>query len=128
MDNPLAGNIARMEAAQVDFQQLRIKHILYKTKLRSVLYGGSFEESFFSPSGPLGHWFNTIGLTRYGQYPEMRELFQLHQQLNSFALQLIGLYRRGQIDQAHHELKDLDERSEQFLAVLSRLEKVLRFT
>jgi hypothetical protein len=128
MDNPLAGNIVQMEAAKVDFQQLRIKHILFKTKLRSVLYGGSFEETFFSPSGPVGHWFNTIGLMRYGQYPEMRELFQLHQQLNSFALQLIGLYRRGQIDQAHQELKALDQQSEQFLAALSRLENALRFT
>jgi hypothetical protein len=114
-----------MEAAQVDFQQVRIKHILYKSKVRSVLYGGAFEESFFSPAGPVGHWFNTVGLSRYGQYPEMRDLFQIHQQLNSLALQLIGQYRRGHIDQAHQELHLLDQQSERFLALLSRLEQKL---
>ncbi len=42
-----------MNQAQVDFQQLRIKHILFKSKVRSVLYGGSYDAEFFSPSGPL---------------------------------------------------------------------------
>jgi hypothetical protein len=125
MDKPLTEKAARMEAAQIDFQQLRIKHILYKSKVRSVLYGGAFDEAFFTPSGPVGHWFNEIGLVRYGQQAEIRELFQLHQQLNSSALQLIGMYRRGQIDQAHTDMRILEEHSGQFLAALSRLEQRL---
>lgn len=36
-----------MNLAQIDFQQLRIKHILYKSKVRSVLYGGDYDEAFF---------------------------------------------------------------------------------
>lgn len=114
-----------MEIAQVDFQQLRIKHILYKSKVRSVLYGGVFDEAFFAASGPVSYWFNTIGLVRYGHQAGMRELYQLHQQLNFTALQLIGMYQRGQIDQAHHDMKIIDEQSEQFLAALSRLEQKL---
>jgi hypothetical protein len=114
-----------MEIAQVDFQQLRIKHILYKSKVRSVLYGGVFDEAFFSPAGPVCQWFNAIGLLRYGHHADMRELFQLHQQLNSSALQLIGMYRRGQIDQAHNGMKIIDQQSEQFLTTLSRLEQRL---
>jgi hypothetical protein len=114
-----------MEAAQVDFQQLRIKHILYKSKVRSVLYGGAFDAAFFSPGGPLGLWFNAIGLNRYGQYPEMRDLFQIHQDINATSLQLIGIYQRGQIDKAHNDLKIIDLKSEQFLAILSRLDQKL---
>jgi hypothetical protein len=114
-----------MEAAQVDFQQLRIKHILYKSKVRSVLYGGNYEESFFSPAGPVALWFTTIGLVRYGQFAEMRDLYLRHQQMDAAALQLMSLYRRGQIDQAHHDLQFLDQQSEQFLAALSRLEQKL---
>jgi hypothetical protein len=125
MDNFLTGNTGRMEAARVDFQQIRIKHILYKSKVRSVLYGGSFDEDFFSSSGPVGSWFNTIGLELYGHYPEMQELYLLHQQLNASALQLIGMYRRGLIDQAHNDLKIVDQKSELFLATLSRLEQKL---
>ena len=114
-----------MEAAQIDFQQLRIKHILYKSKVRSVVYGGTFEESFFSPAGPVEQWFQTVGLLRYGQFPEMRVLLQAHQQLNATALQLIALYRRGQIDQAHTDLKNIEQQSEHFLAALSALERKL---
>jgi hypothetical protein len=125
MNKPESGKTKQMEAAQVDFQQLRIKHILYKSKVRSVLYGGTFEDAFFSPSGPVGQWFHTIGLPGYGQYLEMQELFHLHQQMNASALQLMGLYRRGQIDQAHDGLKILDQQSEHFLAALASLEKKL---
>ena len=125
MNNPFTANTPGMEAAQVDFQQLRIKHILYKSKVRSVVYGGTFEESFFSPAGPVEQWFQGGGLARYGQLPEMRALLQAHQQLNATALQLIALYRRGQIDQAHNDLKMIEQKSEQFLAVLSALERKL---
>ena len=114
-----------MEAAQVDFQQLRIKHILYKSKVRSVLYGGVFDEAFFSPGGPLALWFKGIGLNRYGQYPEMQDLFQIHQEINAASLQLIGIYQRGQIDKAHNDLKLIDHKSEQFLDILSRLDQKL---
>lgn len=117
-----------MDAAQVDFQQLRIKHILYKSKVRSVLYGGAFEETFFSPAGPMDLWFNTIGLDRYGQHAEMRDLFQVHQHINSTSLQLIGLYQRGQIDQAHHDLQLIDQQSTLFLDLLSRLDQKLTVT
>lgn len=125
MISSFGGTMPGMEAAQVDFQQLRIKHILYKSKVRSVVYGGTFEESFFSPAGPVEQWFQTVGLVRYGQFPEMRGLVQLHQQLNNLALQLIALYRSGQIDQAHSDLKRIEQQSEQFLAALSDLEHKL---
>jgi hypothetical protein len=114
-----------MEAAQVDFQQLRIKHILFKSKVRSVLYGGVFDADFFSPGGPLEHWFKAIGLNRYGQYPEMHDLFQIHLDIIATSLQLIDMYQRGQIDKAHNDLQLMDLKSEQFLAVLSRLDQRL---
>jgi hypothetical protein len=125
MNSPITGELKGMEAAQIDFQQLRIKHILYKSKVRSVVYGGNFEETFFSPAGPVEQWFQTVGLVRYGQFPEMRSLVQAHQQLNATALKLIQLYRRGQIDEAHNDLKVIEKQSEQFLANLSELERRL---
>src|SRR5688572_305198 len=109
-----------MNLAQVDFQQLRIKHILYKSKVRSVLYGGAFDDVFFSASGPLSQWFTTIGQHRYGREPEMKELSSLHQDLISIALQLIALYNSGKIDQAHDGMKQIDRKSEEFLNLLTR--------
>ena len=115
-----------MNLAQIDFQQLRIKHILYKSKVRSVLYGGDYDEAFFSRSGPLNSWFNTIGLIRYGQEPEMQELSGIHKDLHKTADQLFNLYKRGNIEQAHDGLKTIEVKSERFSQVLTKLETKLK--
>lgn len=114
-----------MNAAQVDFQQLRIKHILYKSKVRSVLYGGTYDVTFFSRSGPVSAWFTTVGLVKYRQEPAMTELLRVHQELNTTADGLFHLYKSGKIDQAHDGLKNIEKRSEQFLNVLLQLENRL---
>jgi hypothetical protein len=115
-----------MNAAQLDFQQLRIKHILYKSKVRSALYGGTFDADFFSQSGPLNCWFNSTGLVKYGNEPEMLELARLNQDLNKTATDLYELYNDGNIDQAHDGLKIVERKSEHFLNLLSQLESKLK--
>ena len=114
-----------MNLAQVDFQQLRIKHILYKSKVRSVLYGGTFDPNFFSASGPVSQWFSTIGLVRYNHNAHMQELYSIHQDITSYALGLFDIYKRGKIDQAHDGLKTIERKSEQFLSILSQLETAM---
>lgn len=114
-----------MNSAQIDLQQLRIKHILYKSKVRSVLYGGTFDEAFFTQTGPVSFWFDNTGMPKYGNQPEMRELVQTHKELNATALHLFKLYNSGQIDQAHDGLKNIELKSEHFLNILSRLEEKL---
>ncbi|WP_026461986.1 hypothetical protein [Adhaeribacter aquaticus] len=111
-----------MNQAQVDFQQLRIKHILFKSKVRSVLYGGSYDAEFFSPNGPINIWFNAIGLSRYRNETEMRELIQVQQELNATANLLFNLYKSGKIEQAHDGLNKIDLLSERFTKILSALE------
>ncbi|GAB3532629.1 hypothetical protein GCM10027443_16690 [Pontibacter brevis] len=115
-----------MNLAQVDFQQLRIKHILYKSKVRSMLYGGAFDEAFFSRSGPIAVWFATIGLVRYINEAEMGELAKVHQELENITLSLYKLYRDGKIDEAHDGLKNVEKQSERFLALLLVLENRLK--
>ena len=114
-----------MNSAQIDFQQLRIKHILYKSKVRSVLYGATFDEAFFSHTGPLSFWFNDTGLPNYGHEPELKQLAETHQDLNATALSLFKLYNNGKIDQAHEGLKTIESKSEHFLGVLAQLETKL---
>lgn len=111
-----------MEIAQLDFQQLRIKHILGKSKVRSMLYGGTFDEAFFSPSGPVNSWFETVGKIRYRNEPELNLLLLLQKEINLTANSLHGLYRRGEIDRAHDGLKDIEKLSDKFLEHLKQLE------
>ncbi|MBF8962769.1 histidine kinase [Pontibacter sp. FD36] len=115
-----------MEAARLDFQQLRIKHILYKSKVRSFLYGGTFDANFFSNAGPIDIWFTTVGKIRYAHEPEILQLIRLHQQMNEIALNLYKLYSKGLIEQAHDGLKEVDFRSDQFIQILSGLDERLQ--
>lgn len=115
-----------MNAAQIDFQQLRIKHILYKSKVRSMLYGGAFDEAFFSRSGPIGIWFNTVGDVRYAGESEMGELTKVHRELEATTMELYRLYKGGKIDAAHDGFKSIEKHSDRFLSLLSKLEQRLK--
>ncbi|WP_018479074.1 CZB domain-containing protein [Pontibacter roseus] len=115
-----------MDIAQIDFQQLRIKHILYKSKVRSFLYGGTFDAAFFSSAGPIDVWFTTVGRVRYASEPAISSLARLHREMNSLALELYTLYSNGNIDQAHEGLKSVEMKSDQFIELLSNLDKKLQ--
>ncbi|ALJ01239.1 hypothetical protein [Rufibacter tibetensis] len=114
-----------MNQAQVDFQQLRIKHILFKSKVRSVLYGGTPDTAFFSSAGPISSWFASIGFSRYNNISELLELKQVQQELSSESDSLFRLYQRGKIDEAQSGLSKIEKLSERFLNTLSRLESKL---
>ena len=117
-----------MNLAQVDFQQLRIKHILYKSKVRSVLYvyEGEYDATFFSTASPVQEWFRTIGLKKYRQIPGMLGLYDLQQDMDSTARQLFNLYKAGKIDVAQQGLRTIEEKSKKFIALLSQLESNLK--
>ncbi|MCP2045254.1 histidine kinase [Pontibacter sp. HSC-36F09] len=114
-----------MNSAQVDLQQIRIKHILFKSKVRSVLYGGVLDSVFFSDAGPISHWFLQVGKEKYGSEPELYSLQKTHSELLTNANQLFSLYRNGSIDQAHAGMKDIEKLSDRFQELLMQLEKRL---
>ena len=114
-----------MNTAQIDLQQLRIKHILYKSKVRSALYGGAFDPDFFSPAGPVNNWLNTIGTERYGAEPELREMISIQTEMNAKVKYLTELYKSGKIDQAYEGLPVIETQSDRFLQLLDKLEKRL---
>lgn len=112
-----------MELAQLDFQQLRVKHIFFKSKVRTVLYGGGYDSAFFTHENPVSAWFSTVGNVKYYTEPELRQLFQLHRNFNNLANQLINKYQQDQIEQSHAGLNELNEMSDTFLSTLSDFEK-----
>lgn len=114
-----------MNSAQVDFQQIRIKHILFKSKVRSVLYGGAHDSVFFSDAGPISHWFLQVGKVKYANEPELSSLQRTHSELLLSANQLFSLYRSGSIEQAHAGMKDIEKLSDRFQDLLSQMEKRL---
>lgn len=103
---------SQVDLNSLDIQQARIKFILFKSKLRSALYGGQLDETLVSPrENILGQWLYSSALQKYSFIPEIRELEKLNLSIITKATSLINLYKRGLIDEARNGLAilDLDE-------------------
>ncbi|RFP64478.1 hypothetical protein D0N36_13660 [Hymenobacter lapidiphilus] len=112
-----------MDFTTLDIQQARIKQILFKSQLRSVLYGvREADENLFSlQSNALGLWLSTEVKPRYPGRPEVREAERLLQQLLDTGRELAAQYRQGQIDEARRGLTRIEQVGEELVAVLQRL-------
>ena len=111
-----------MDLARIDFQQLRVKHIFFKSKVRAVLFGSSYDAALFGDGNPVNNWFDTVGNASYMQEPELKKLIGLHQDFKKLALELFSYYESGRIEQAHIGMAAINELSENFLQVLTQLE------
>ncbi|QRR01105.1 PAS domain S-box protein [Dyadobacter sandarakinus] len=117
-----------MTAVELDFERAKARHILYKTKLRSLLYGIEVNE------GPvishlecsLGKWIHDHALKAYGHLPEVHELDQLHFQIHETGNELIGLYKSGFVSEARTGLYRIESYAVQLLDLLSRIEAKVR--
>ena len=112
-----------MDSNSLDFQQARIKQILFKSQLRSVLYGvREADDALFSPQGnALGQWLSTVIKPKFPLRAEVREAERLLQNMLGTGRELAAQYRRGQIEEARQGLTQIDRLGEQLVAVLQRL-------
>ena len=112
-----------MDLLALDFQQARIKQILFKSQLRSVLYGvREADEALFSPhSNALGQWLRAEVKPRYPDRPEVREAERLLQQLLNTGRELADQYRQGHIEEARQGLTRIDRVGEELVALLQQL-------
>jgi hypothetical protein len=109
--------------ASLDIQQARIKHILFKSQLRSVLYGvREPTEALFSMQGnALAQWLQAEVKPLHGSRPEMREAERVMRQILNTGRDLVAQYQRGQIEEARRGLSQVDAYGEQLLALLQQL-------
>ncbi|GGK56120.1 CZB domain-containing protein [Rufibacter glacialis] len=107
-----------------DIQQARIKFILFKSKLRAILYGGGMDESILSArENALGQWLYNDALKKYGTVPEVREIEKQNLAITSKAKGLVNLYKLGKIDEARTGLRDLDQNEEELNRILGVLQE-----
>jgi hypothetical protein len=116
-----------MALSSFDFQQARVKQVLFKSRLRSVLYGvRDADAALFSPSeSPLGQWFQTVLKPSHGTRPEVREAERLLQQMLRIGQDLTARYQRGQIEEARAGLDQINTYADQIEAVLLGLQRSL---
>ncbi len=113
-----------MNLSGLDFQQARIKQVLFKSRLRSVLYGvRDIDEALLSPQrNPLADWMQTVMKPQYGHHPEIGEIDRVLGQMLTTGQELVSLYRRGQFEEARAGLNRIDAHADRIGALLQTLE------
>ena len=116
-----------MALSSFDFQQARVKQVLFKSRLRSVLYGvREADAALFSPhESPLGQWLQTVLKPSHGTRPEVHEAERLLQQMLRTGQELTARYQRGQIEEARTGLSAVNTYADKMEELLQSLEKAV---
>ena len=118
------------EEIKRDFESAIIKHVHFKSKLRSLLFGGGGSE------GPardpeacgLGQWIaeRMRGTGPYAHLPEARRLDHQHVLVHQQANRLMDLHRAGQEEEALAGFADLQLVADEIVTLLRTMEARLR--
>lgn len=116
-----------MELTSLDFQQARIKLVLFKSRLRSVLYGvREPDESLFSlADNPLGGWLTTAVRPQHGATVPYQRLEQELQQMLRTGKALVQQYQQGKLEESRAGLELLDAHAARIEQLLQDLEKMV---
>lgn len=114
-----------MELTNLDFQQARIKQVLFKSRLRSVLYGvrEPDPDMFSIRLNPLGEWLYSVVKPRYGAVLPVQRLEQELQRMIDTGRNLVQQYQRGQLEESRSGLELLDAHATRIDGLLKELEQ-----
>ena len=118
------------EELKQDFESARIKHVHFKSKLRSYLFSNG------GPEGPLrdpeqcslGQWI-AVRMRNQGVYahlPEARQFDQQHQLIHQEANRLMDLHDAGRADDTGEGYANLQLVADQMVVLLQTMEAKLR--
>ena len=108
----------------LDFEQAKAKHLLFKSKLRSILYGIEIDETpvISHYDCAVGKWIYGHAINDYGQIPEMQELEKVHADIHTSARELIALYKADKVDEARKGLEGMEKIADHLVNLLSIVE------
>lgn len=114
-----------MDNLHLDFEQAKAKHLLFKSKLRAILYGASIDEApvLLHTECTVGKWIYSHALQAYGHIPEMIELEKVHTDIHTAARELVELYKLGKVEIARSGLVDMEAIADKLVALLSIVEE-----
>ena len=118
------------EELKRDFESAHIKHVHFKSKLRSFLFGnGGAEGPLRDPEQcTLGLWIASRmrGTGAYAHLPEARQFDQLHVRMHQEANRLMDLHVSGQGNEAGVGSVPLQAIADEMTALLQTMEVRLR--
>ena len=114
-----------MHTVQLDFQDAKTKHLQFKSRLRSILFGEILEDEnpvLSHTECPVGKWIYNHALFTYHNIPELRDLEKVHQQIHLIARELINLYKEGKIEQSRAGLFEMESVADDLILLLEKVE------
>ncbi|MBC7920918.1 MAG: PAS domain-containing protein [Ferruginibacter sp.] len=114
-----------MNTQHFDFDQARAKHLQFKSRLRSILYGAPMDEQpvLSHYECGVGKWIYAHGLVAYGHIPEMHELEKVHATIHTVARELVGRYQQGEVEQARRGLPLMEKVALELNELLTTIER-----
>ncbi|RSK47691.1 CZB domain-containing protein [Hymenobacter rigui] len=111
-----------------EFDAARIKHLHFKSKLRSFLYGSNTAEAPIRDPQQcsFGHWISGFLLPQYGHLPESRQLDNLHDKIHQEANRLMDMAQQGQREEAIARLAEINRLADQIALLLRTIEATVR--
>jgi hypothetical protein len=116
------------EAIKQDFESAIIKHISFKARLRSFLYGNaSAEPPLRDPDQcSLGQWIAARLGGAYANVPDMRELDREHRLIHERANKLMDLHVVGRQEEALAGFQAVQHQADYIVQLLRTIESKLR--
>jgi signal transduction histidine kinase len=117
-----------VDRINLDFEQARAKHLLFKTRLRSILYGAEIDEApvISQHECTVGKWIYGHALADYSHIVEMRDLEKVHAELHIKAKQIVEKYRKGNIEESRSELDEIEIIAARLIDLLTTIEKKVK--
>ncbi|MCW3075983.1 MAG: arcB, partial [Bacteroidetes bacterium] len=114
-----------MDIIKLDFEQAKAKHLMFKSKLRSILYGAEIDEApvLSHYECAVGKWIYSHAFQAYGHLPEMQELEKVHAEIHSSARKLVEEYKEGKVEKARTGLTDMEKVADHLVQLLGTVEE-----
>lgn len=108
-----------------EFESATVKHILFKSKVKSYLYGSAtdLEPIVNYRVCSFGQWIYDKGMPLFGQLPEMQELEKVHKEIHDFASYLVKLKQENQTEKALDELPELERLANGIFDLLKKVQE-----
>ncbi len=116
-----------MEFLHHEFKLAITKHFLFKSKVKSFVYGVDtpLEPILDHRQCNFGIWIKDFGFPLYGHIPAMQELGKVHEEIHDYATYLVNLKKAGKDEEAINGLLGLEERADHIIRLLHAIQAKL---
>lgn len=123
----LLGNFDIGGGSTFDFESAKSAHLAWKGRVRAYLDG---DESVLSPKQAVSHhdcvlgkWYDSEGLKKYGDIPEMKAIEEPHAELHRVIKAIIAAKEAGNMQEAERKFNDIDALSKRIVHLLNVVER-----